>query len=231
MLCTFGGCGSNGSNNAQVAKLRLVLADGGVFNNLGTTVTVSVDGKVTTFPNLTCSPNQACTLGYLTVPAGGFNFAVYQVFSSPGRTSVGTTNLVPSQFQTLNLSPNTQNTFVLVEGEVGYLFLDDKVVAAGSVKLRLANADVSPFAPAAAAAWVNPDGGTSGNPTISGVQLGSASSYVTLPPGQYIAAFGPNSTLPNLGPTTLAANQNVTVYVWCPDLLGPIDSAFVLTDN
>ena len=170
-------------------------------------------------------------MGYLTVPAGGFNFAIYQVFSSPGGTSVGTTNLVPSQFQALNLSPNTQNTFVLVEDGVGYLFIDDNVAAAGSVKLRLVNADVSPFAPTAAAAWVNSDGSTTGNPTISGVQLGSASSYVTLPPEQYIVAFGPNSTLLALGPTTLPANQNVTVYLWCPDLLGPIDYAFVLTDN
>jgi hypothetical protein len=49
-LCTFSGCGSNGSNNAQITKLRLVIADGGVFYNLDSIVTVNIDGKVTTFP-------------------------------------------------------------------------------------------------------------------------------------------------------------------------------------
>ena len=220
MLCTFSGCGSK-NTSIQVAKLRFLLAccDYGVTPNLGLVVTVSINGKVEIFPQLTCPPNQACTLGYLTVPAGGFNFAV-QAFGSPP-------NVVPSQFQTLNLSPDTQNTFVLVAPGRGYLFLDDSVPAAGSVKLRTANADADLNSPAAA--WANSDGSTTGNPTISGVELGSASNYVTLPPGQYIVTCEPDSLV--AGPTTLAANQNVTLYLWDPnDFLG-LQIAFILADN
>jgi hypothetical protein len=71
--------------------------------------------------------------GYLTVQSGGVDFAVQAPESS--------TNLVPSQFQKLNLSPNTQNTFVLAENGAdieGYLFLDDSAPASGSVRLRVA---------------------------------------------------------------------------------------------
>ena len=55
------------------------------------------------------------------------------------------------------------------------MFLDDSVPAANSVKLRIAHAD--PSYPGALAAWVLPDStAVSGNPTISNVMLGSASS-------------------------------------------------------
>jgi hypothetical protein len=220
VLCTFSGCGSN-NTSTQVAKLRLLLACCGGTDNLGSTVTVSINGKPAVFPQKTCPPNQACTLEYLTVPAGGFKFAV-QGFGSM-------INMVPSQFQTLNLSPNTQNTFILVAPDRGYLFLDDSVPAAGSVKLRVANADADLNAPAAA--WVNSDGSTTGNPTISGVELGSASSYATLPPGQYIVTCEPDSIVALYAPTTLAANQNVTVYLWDPNDFADIQIAFIQADN
>lgn len=73
--------------------------------------------------------NQVCQAlsGYFTVKSGGVDFAVEEAGS--------TANIVPSKFQRLNLSPNTQNTFVFGGSTkiVGYMFLDDGVPAAGSV--------------------------------------------------------------------------------------------------
>lgn len=158
--------------------------------------------------------NEVCqTLSpYVTVKSSGVDFAV--------EVAGSTTNLVP-QFQKLDLAPNTQNTLIVI-GTVsgtqvgGYLFLDDSVPSANSVKLRIAHSD--PSSPGALAAWVLPDGTTQiGNPTISNVMLGSASSYLTLNPGAYDETFaiscfsGPNCIV--VGPTTLGANQNVTVYL------------------
>jgi hypothetical protein len=157
--------------------------------------------------------NEVCqTLSsYMTVKSGGVDFAV----ETPGST----TNLVP-QFQKLNLPPNTQSTLIVSGTNAanpvgGYLFLDDDVPAANSVKLRIAHAD--PSFPGTVAAWVLPGGTTpSGNPTISNVMLGSASSYLTLSPGSYDETFAVNcfigSNCIGVGPTTLSANQNVTVY-------------------
>jgi hypothetical protein len=163
-------------------------------------------------------------MNYLTVQAGGVLFAV--------QASGSSTNLVPSQFQTLNLSPNTQNTFVFVEPEFGYLFLDDSTPAAGSVKLRIANTD--PTVGGTLSAWVNSSGSSTGNPNISDVTLGSASSYVTLPPGSYFIRFNLGCVLPSgpdcivIGPTRFAANQNLTVYMFT-DL--DTHYPFILTDN
>jgi hypothetical protein len=157
--------------------------------------------------------NEVCqTLSpYMTVKSGRVDFAV----ETPGST----TNLVP-QFQKLNLAPNTQNTLIVSGTNPGnpvggYLFLDDDVPAANSVKLRIASADPSW---GTLSAWVLPDPATpSGNPTISNVMLGSASSYLTLSPGPYDEIFAvPCFIAPNciqVGPTSLIANQNVTVYL------------------
>jgi len=211
----------SGGSSSQFAKLRVVenilLPNGG-------NLTVTVAGNSLVFPQATCSPNEACMMEYLTVPAGGFKFVV-QV---PGSSA----NVVPSQFQTLNLSPNTQNTFVLVAPDIGYLFLDDSTPAAGSVKLRIANTDL--LNPGTLSVWVNANGGSAGNPTISGVALGSASSYHTLPPGSYfltfnlpcVLPFGPNCIV--AGPLTFAANQNITVYMFA-DL--DTHLPFILADN
>lgn len=147
---------------------------------------------------------------YVTVKAGEVDFAV--------EVAGTTTNLV-TQFQKLDLAPNTQNTSIVVGAVSGtqagsYLFLDDSIAVANSVKLRVAD----PSDPASLAAWVLPDGtAVSGNPTISNVMLRSGSSYLTLSPGPYDETFavscfsGPNCI--SVVPTTLGANQNVTVYL------------------
>jgi hypothetical protein len=144
--------------------------------------------------------NEICeTLSsYLTVPAGGVAFAVESTGS--------TTNLVP-QLANLNLAPNTHNTLIVV-GTVdaipagGYLLRDDDTPATNSVKLRIASTDPTV---GTLAAWVLPDGTTpSGTPTISNVMLGSATFAIT-------CFVGPNCI--GVGPTTLSANKNVTVYI------------------
>jgi hypothetical protein len=162
----------------------------------------------------------------MTVQSGGVAFAV----QAPGSS----TNLVPSRLQTLNLSPNTQNTFVLggdIYPFLGYLFLDNSAPAAGSVKLRIANAD--PLVSGTLSAWVNSNESSTGSPTFSGVTLGSASSYLTFPPWRYVVTFnlacvlpfGPNCIV--VGPT-FAAHQNITVYVF-----SDLDThlPFILADN
>lgn len=220
VLCAFSGCGG-GSSSPQFAKLRVLFGGSSVPDDL----TVSIGGTTVVPTSSTCPlPNEPCAMDYLTVQASGVIFAIQAAGSS--------TNLVPSQFQTLNLSPNTQNTFVFVEPEFGYLFLDDSTPAAGSVKLRIANTD--PTVGGTLSAWVNSTGSSTGNPTISGVTLGSASDYVTLPPGSYFVRFNLGCVLPFgpdcivIGPTTFAANQNLTVYMFT-DL--DTHEPFILADN
>jgi hypothetical protein len=209
VLWAFSGCG--GGSSPQVAKLRVVLD---LVPDPPSTVTI--DGAAVVFPTATCPPHQPCMMDYLTVPAGGSKFAAYYPGSS--------INTFPSQFQTLSLAPGTQNTFVYL-GASDYLFLDDGTPADGSAKLRLANADGGLIGPLEA--WVNSNGSTTGNPTISGVTQGTASGYVTLPPGPYILTLEP--FVETVGPITLVANQNVTVYVFVNFLLG--NSAFIVADN
>jgi hypothetical protein len=216
VLSAFSGCG--GGSSTQYAKLRVVFPPAAVDTPSANPSTVTVNGFTLDFPQPTCSSsNQACTMDYLAVPAGGFKFAAYYPGSS--------TNVIASKFQTLSLAPSTQNTFVYN----CCLLLDDDTPAAGSAKLRIANLNVGLSGPLEA--WVNSTGSTTGNPTISGV-TGTASGYVTLPPGPYIVTFG----LPLLGiteflpvPITLVANQNVTVYLYVNYLLG--DSTLILADN
>lgn len=206
-ICALAGCGG-GSQSSQTAKLRVISGGWAVEGEL----TVIIDGSTVAtgieYPSCVSQVCQALS-GYLTVKSGGVDFAVEEAGS--------TANIVPSEFRRLNLSPDTQNTFVLGGSSeiVGYLFLDDGVSAAGSVKLRIADADPSTLSPMSA--WVNSDGSTAGKPEISGVKLGSASSYITLQPGAYTEVFpiecltGPNCI--TVGPTSFTANQNVTVYL------------------
>jgi hypothetical protein len=214
VLWAFSGCG--GGSSPQVAKLRVVFVPFAVPDPPST---VTIDGAAVVFPQATCPSSQkACTMDYVTVPAGGFKFAAYY----PGDS----TTAIASQFQTLNLSASTQNTFVYLGALTNqYLFLDDGTPADGSAKLRLANADGGLIGPLEA--WVNSNGSTTGNPTISGVTQGTASGYVTLPPGPYILTLEP--FVDTVGPITLVANQNVTVYVFVNSLLG--NSAFIVADN
>jgi hypothetical protein len=215
VLCVFSSCG--GGSSPQYAKLRVVFPPAAVDNPSAYPSTVTINGFTLDFPQATCpSPNQACTMDYLTVPAGGFKFAAYYPGSS--------TNAIQSQFQTLSLAPSTQNTFVFDDG----LFLDDGTPAAGSAKLRIANID-SALGTVPLEAWVNSNGGTTGNPTINGVELGSASSYVTLPPGPYILTLGSPVSLAATVPITLVANQNVTVYLYETYLTGNL--TLILADN
>jgi hypothetical protein len=214
VLCAFSGCG--GGSSPQDAKLRIVFPPSAVDNPSVYPSAVTIDGATVVFPQPTCpSSNQACTMNYLQVPAGGFKFvAQYPGFS---------TNAIQSQFQTLSLAPSTQNTFVFDLGNQ-FLFLDEGTPAAGSAKLRIANLDDLPgLSPLEA--WVNSNGSTTGNPTINGVEFGSASGYVTLPPGPYTLTLESAATVP----MTLVANQNVTVYLYVNYLLG--NSTLILADN
>jgi hypothetical protein len=217
VLCAFSGCG--GGSSPQVAKLRVVFPPAAGPDPPST---VTIDGATVVFPQATCpSPNQACTMDYLTVPAGGFKFAAQY----PGNS----TNAIASQFQTLSLAPSTQNTFFYLGATTNqYLVLDDGTPAAGSAKLRIANLD-NALGTVPLEAWVNSNGSTTGNPTINGVELGSASGYVTLPPGPYVLTLGSPVSLAATVPITLVANQNVTVYVFVNYLLG--NSTFILADN
>src|ERR1700676_728044 len=209
--CVACGGGATSVSSAQTARLRVVNGSWYVPGSMN----VLVDGTTvaSNIPYPMCV-NEVCqTLSaYVSVKSGGVDFVVEAAGS--------TTNLVP-QFQKLNLAPNTHNTLIVV-GTVsgtpvgGYLFLDDDAPAANSVKLRIAHADPS-FA-GALAAFVLPHGTpASGTPTISNVMLGSASSYLTLNPGSYDETFTvgcfTGSNCISVGPTTFAANLNVTVYL------------------
>jgi hypothetical protein len=152
--------------------------------------------------------------GYVPVKSGGVSFAVQQEGT--------TTNLVPPQFQNVNLQANTKNSFVVGSIDTttdAVLFQDDDVPAANLVKVRFA--DVSNNVPTMPV-WIVPTGTTpSGNPTISGVRVGSASSYLTIPPNTYDiylaglnCGFDPNCDVVT---ATLSANQNVTVYLLFED--------------
>ena len=133
--------------------------------------------------------------------------------------------MILSQFQTLSLAPSAQNTFVYL-GATQCLFLDDGTSAAGSAKLRIGNLESTLGVPLEA--WVNSNGSTTGNPTINGIEPGSASGYVTLPPGPYILTLRP-PVLAAAVSITLVANQNLTVYLYVDYLLG--NSTLMLADN
>ena len=211
------GCGgtSGVSSGSGVAMLRVVNGVPGGTESL----TGKPDGAAARpgvlYP---MRVNGVCiTLGsYVPVKSRGVSFAVELEGSS--------TNVVPSQFQNLNLGANTENTFVVsvgdgagsVDGITGYLFQDNDIPVANSVQLRIVNATAN--VPMSLAAWVVPDGTIpSGNPTINNVALGSASSYITLPPNTYDIYFvGLNCGLDaNCARVSamLNANQNVTVYL------------------
>lgn len=207
------GCGGGGPSvsTPETAQLRVINGSWYVPGSMDVIVDGATVASNIAYPMCV---NEVCqTLSsYVSVKSGGVDFAV-QVAGS-------TTNLVP-QFQKLNLAPNTQNTLIVV-GTVsgtpagGYLFLDDDVPVANSVKLRIAHAD--PSFPGALAAFVLPDGtARSGTPTISDVMLGSASNYLTLNPGSYDETFAvgcfTGSNCIGVGPTTFSANLNVTVYL------------------
>jgi hypothetical protein len=225
VLWAFSGCSSSPQ---QVAKLRALLDPGANTGPPPGQVpppTVTIDGATVVFPQLTCpSSNQACTMDYLAVPAGGFKFGAHD----PG----GSGNALPSQFQTLSLAPSTQNTFVYL-GASSELLLDDATPAAGSAKLRFANFGVAMACSSPVSVWVNSNGSTTGNPTIRGVTGVAVSGYVSLPPGPYVVTSG--CTLSGVQfdiagePITLVANQNVTVYVFVNYLLGT--STLILADN
>ena len=209
--CVACGGGATSVSTPQTARLRVINGSWYVPGSMN----VIVDG--TTVASNIAYPmcvNEVCqTLSnYVSVKSGGIDFAV--------QAAGDTTNLVP-QFQSLNLAPDTQNTIVVV-GTVsgnavgGYLFLDDDVPVANSVKLRIAHAD--PSFPGSLAAFVLPHGTpASGTPTVTNVMLGSASSYLTLNAGSYDETFtiscftGPNCI--TVGPTTFSPNVNVTVYL------------------
>jgi hypothetical protein len=223
------GCGGNSSSDSGSATLRVLNASADVES-----VNVIVGGQTvaTNVEYPMCIYEICQTLsGYATVKSGGISFALED---STGK------NYVPSQFQKLSLTNNTQNTFVLSpptsgnvnDSDAGYLFVDDDTPVANSVQIRIANVD--PRNPTVSV-YILPNGVTpSGNPSISSLTIGTASSYMTLPPGSYTVWFvgnfgvlGPQQYL-SWGPTTYSANQNYTVY-----LMQQIDSdrAVILADN
>jgi hypothetical protein len=230
LLCGCGGAGG-GSGSNQSAMLRVV---NGMWGSGGVNVIVDGATVATGIPYSSCVDGICTSLsGYVTVKSGGVNFVVQE---PPAQS-----NLVPSQFQKLNLEPNTKNTFVLSPMDTagtnvgGFLFNDDDIPAASMVKLRVA--DISPNI--TAPAWIVPTGTSpSGNPTISSVAVGSASSYITLPPNTYDIYLGglsgtcgsPVFFNPNCAKVTatLNANQNVTVYLLFE---GSASRPVILADN
>jgi hypothetical protein len=222
-------CGCGGSSGSASLRVLNVTQDVGSVN-----VVIGGETIVTGDAYPMCSTEICQALsGYQMVKSGGVSFAL----EDPNNSAK---NYVPSQFQNLNLKANTQSTFVLSappsenlsDPDVGYLFADDDTPAANSVKIRIANVD--PRNPTVGA-YILPSGMTpSGNPSISDLAIGTASSYMTLPPGSYTVWFvgnfgvlGPQQYL-NWGPTTYSANQNYTVY-----LMQQIDfsRAVILADN
>jgi hypothetical protein len=224
LTCGCGGAGGSSGSN-QLAMLRVV---NGMWGSGGLNVVVDGATVATGIPYSTCVDGVCTALsGYVTVKSGGVNFAVQ---APPAQT-----NLVPSQFQKLNLEPNTKNTFVLSPMDTagtnigGFLFKDDDIPAANMVKLRVA--DVSPNT--TTPAWIVPTGTSpSGNPTISTVAVGSASSYISLTPNTYdIYLVGLNCGFnPNCAKVTatLNANQSVTVYLLFE---GSASRPVILADN
>jgi hypothetical protein len=211
LVCEACGGGAISGSTVQTARLRVINDSWFVPGGINVLVDGTMVASNIAYPMCV---NEVCqTLSpYVSVKSGGVDFAV--------QTTGDSTNLVP-QFQKLNLAPNTQNTLIVV-GTVsgtqvgGYLFLDDDVPAANSVKLRIAHAD--PSFPGTLAAWVLPHGTpASGTPTISNVMLGSASSYQTLSPASYDETFSVScftgANCISVGPTTFSANLNVTVYL------------------
>lgn len=232
ILIYITGCGGGAGGGSGSAKLRVLNAQtGGSLN-------VVVDGTtvVTNDQYPMCVYEICQTLSeYVAVKSGGVSFAL--------TTPPDTTNLVPTQFQELKLTGDTQTTFVFGPPMTfsnnapytGFLFADDDVPAANSVKIRIAN--VYPSGPASLSAFILPEGTMpSGNPTLNNIALGSASDYVTVPPGSHTVWFvvpaktlgTPPSPYTSWGPTTYPANQNFTVY-----LIQESDTnrAVILADN
>ena len=228
MLLTCG-CGGSANSGSGSATLRVLNASQDVQS-----VNVIVGGQTvaTNVEYPMCGSEICQTLsGYATVQSRGVSFALEDFTGK---------NYVPSQYQKLSLTSNTQNTFVLSappsenvnDSDAGYLFVDDDTPVANSVQIRIANVD--PRNPTVSV-YILPNGVTpSGNPSISSLAIGAASSYMTLPPGSYTVWFvgnfgvlGPQQYL-SWGPTTYSANQNYTVY-----LMQQIDSdrAVILADN
>jgi hypothetical protein len=132
LACGGGGSGSSSGGGAQTAQLRVINGSWYVPGNIDVVVNGTTVVSNIAYPQCV---NEVCqTLGpYVTVKSGGVDFAV--------EVAGTTTNLVP-EFQKLDLAPNTQNTLIVVGAVLGtqvggYLFLDDSVPAANSVKLRL----------------------------------------------------------------------------------------------
>ena len=227
-----GAAGSSGTSGASgTASLRVLNASQDVNS-----VDVVVGGETAVSGDAypTCVFEVCQTLsGYVQARSGGVSFALEDSLK-PSQ------NFVPSQFQKLKLASNTQNTFVLSgppsenvnDPDTGYLFVDDSVPAANSVKIRIVNVD--PRNPTVSA-FILPNGVMpSGAAPVSNLAIGTASNYITLPPGSYtvwfVGNFGVLGPVPNMswGPTTYSANQNFSVY-----LMQQIDSsrAVILADN
>jgi Domain of unknown function (DUF4397) len=233
-ICLTYGCGGGGggaSGGSGSATLRVLNASQDV-----NPVNVVVNGETVVsgdaYPMCVYEICQTLS-GYVQVKSGGISFALENP-SSPSK------NYVPSQFQNLNLVNKTQSTFVLSgppsenlnDSDVGYIFVDDNVPAANSVKIRIVNVD--PRNPTVSA-FILPTGTMpSGNPPINNLAIGTASDYITLPPGSYtvwfVGNFGVLSPASNMpwGPTTYPVNQNFSVY-----LMQELNSsrAVILADN
>lgn len=230
LTCSCGGGSGGGSGSAALRVLNASQDVNPVNVVVGGETVVSGD------PYPMCIYEICQTLsGYVQVKSGGVSFALEGPLN-PNPTK----NYVPSQFQKLNLPSNTQNTFVLSappsenlnDPDAGYVFVDDNVPAANSVKIRIVNVDPRNLT---VSAFILPNGTMpSGNPPVSNLTIGTASNYITLSPGSYTVWFignfgilGPVPTLP-WGPTTYPANQNFSVYLM--QQLGA-SRAVILADN
>ncbi|HZR55307.1 MAG TPA: DUF4397 domain-containing protein [Terriglobales bacterium] len=157
--------------------------------------------------------------GYQTEKSGSHQFAMEQ----PGST----TNIVPSGNQTLNLTSNSQNTFILTgysSSISGMLLSDDTTAPTNSeINLRIVNAAASlgTTAPGDEVDVYVVASGTalSGTPTVSALAFNSASDYQSIAAGTYQIYFtepGTTLTYYSTPPITFTAGQNRTVVFLSP---------------
>lgn len=181
------------------ASLRVV-----VLNPTAGTVNVSVDGSMVS-SNLPYLGNT----GYVPIKAGGAGQLAIDPSGAPAVSPVNTT---------LNLAPNSRNTFLL-DGWTHFeqstsLLTDDNASAPNSAaKLRIMDASLA----AGHDIYLLPAGSTpSGKPLVVLSAFNNTTSYQVLAPGAYEVFFttsGTTQVMFDSGPINLSANQNRTMIV------------------
>lgn len=222
---TFLHSGCGGGSNAGTSTPAMLRVINGIWGN---PVNLTIDGASMGEVPYTSCVSEPCTVlsSYTTVKSGSLDIAIME--------QGGTTNVLPTRFQKLNLAPNTNNTLVVFPTDGGgmnaTLVLDDDVPAANQIKVKLVDVSENVLT---ASAWFVPTGTTpSGNPTIGPVPLGSASSDTMLQPNTYdiyVPRFncGFDSNC-NLDTVAMSANQNFSIYLLWE---GFASRTLILVDN